>query len=610
MLSVFSPTRQRNNTKQVFGFDIETYDRNREFYCGSIYGDNIQRTFFDKEDMIDFLKKPMFKNSYVCATNLGFDFAGLFYDMPDELNFRMQFRASDLIFCKTYLNSGRFNPIPKSRSDKSLVLLDTMNYAKLSVSSIGKIIGIPKLEKPDCLGRIPENAQERRRLIEYNMRDSEISQKFIRFLFDNFEKLGATPKTTIAQSSMSLYKNKYLKKAYFRHSQDDLLSQFNAYYGGRVESFKRGKIKNYNYYDFNSLYPSVMRNDYPDPNTLRKNRQNSLFYIENYDGVAEVEIYCPDYVFPLLPFKIDHKLIFPTGNFRGWYSNVELRKAIELGYTIKSVYHNYYFKDNCTPFREFVTDMYEKRMEYKSKGSNMEIVVKLLMNSLYGKFGEKFENRDNVIPLPENIEQLDKYDEVERLGNYVRVVNRLTDPRSHCIPIWAIYTTAYGRLKLYDILRNCDPVYCDTDSVITRKEYADKSGLGELKLEHFIKEGVIIKPKLYGFIDENNNPKVAGKGLPRMDYMEFLRFIENPRCYYERFLKMREALRRKLIPNEIIDTSKECSLSDDKRLWLDSFDPDKLEDSTPFHIADYRKIYKYTSTSNTHDIIKVSYMQT
>ncbi len=44
----------------------------------------------------------------------------------------------------------------------------------------------------------------------YNLKDSEISYKFMRFLFDSFEELGASPKMTIASTSMSLFKNKFL----------------------------------------------------------------------------------------------------------------------------------------------------------------------------------------------------------------------------------------------------------------------------------------------------------------------------------------------------------------------------------------------------------------
>ena len=82
--TVFQPSKQTNFTKNIYGFDIETYDNNRKFYCASLYGKNLKKVFFDKRKIIEYLKLPMFHNSCICATNLQFDFFGTFYDEPEE----------------------------------------------------------------------------------------------------------------------------------------------------------------------------------------------------------------------------------------------------------------------------------------------------------------------------------------------------------------------------------------------------------------------------------------------------------------------------------------------------------------------------------------------
>ena len=171
---------------------------------------------------------------------------------------------------------------------------------------------------------------------------------------------------------------------------------FKAYYGGRTETLKRGEVSDLNYYDINSLYPSVMHGClYPDPNTMRITHKNSRKYIDMYDGVSSVEIHCPDSIkVPLLPYRYDNKLYFPRGTFKGWYSHVELRKAMDLGYILKHVEKTYYYKESCCPFVDYVSDIYAKRMKYKSEGSVMQLIAKLFLNSLYGKFGQKFEDRD------------------------------------------------------------------------------------------------------------------------------------------------------------------------------------------------------------------------
>lgn len=594
---------QRNNTKGLYGFDIETYDNNKKFYCGSVVSDKIKMIFFDKNELIEFFKNPMFKNSYVAATNLGFDFMGVFHKTEEMTNFMLQFRGSDLIYAKTHINNKKFIRNNTKKKLKNLTFIDTLNYAKLSVKQMGKILNLPKLEKPVCLGRLPKSKEEKQELVTYNLRDSEISYKFINFLFNSFSTLGASPKLTIASTSMSLYKNKYLNNTYFRHNTDKLIEEFKGYYGGRVEAFKRGEIRNVYYYDFNSLYPSVMLNEFPDPNTLRicyKDKNTS--YIESYDGISDVDIYCPEMKYPLLPYRLNNKLLFPVGNFRGWYSHLELRKAMELGYVIKKIYKTYYFKENCRPFYNFVNDLYDKRIIYKKHDNPMENVIKIILNSLYGKFGQKFMNRDNWIPIPDTIEELHKIPYTEMIGDYIRIKMEFTEPRSFCIPIWALYVTSYARLKLYDLILRSRPIYCDTDSVITEKEYQDSNKLGKLKLEFPIKYGVVVRPKFYGFVDKNNNERIKIKGLgTQLKYDEFTDFIQNPKTTYKKFMKFKESLRRGFTPNEIQDITKEMSLEDDKRAWESTFNFRELQDSKPLEIID-----GVTETQRAEDMIKAT----
>lgn len=588
--NVLKPTKGRRSSKKIFGFDIETYNKNKNFYCASIYGDDLEKTFFYKSDIIEFFKSNVCRDSIIAATNLSFDFMGIFYKKKDILKSWMLWRGSDLILAVFYIYDGKF--ITKAEATilrkqkkkiRKITFIDTLNYARMSVEKIGKILKIPKLDKPDFLGKFPKTEAQKKELIIYNMRDSEISQKFIKFLYDSFHNIGATPKITIASTAMSLFKNRYLKNKYYRNQISDLLDQFNGYYGGRCEAIGRGEIKNYNYYDFNSLYPSVMLNEFPDPNTLRTSYKNTTSYIENFEGFAEVDIYCPkEFYYPLLPFRFDNKLLFPTGNFRGTYTNVELRRAMELGYTIKKVHKNIYFKNNCIPFREYVTDLYELRKEYKEEKNPIESVIKLLMNSLYGKFGQKFMDRDNWLPMPDTIEELHKYDFLERHGDFIRVKEKFTEPKCFCIPAWCSYVTAYGRIKLHEWVLRSQPIYYDTDSLITKKEYDSSTALGKLKLEYTIKKGIIVKPKFYGFIDSNNKENVRIKGMgTRMNYDDFKKFVNDPTKKYLKFMKFKESVRRGYIPNEIISMSKTMTLEDDKRIWSDKFNKNELQISTP-----------------------------
>lgn len=599
--NVLKATRQKIFDKDFFGFDIETYDENRKFLLASIVGvtrsgEYVERVYYKPEDVVRDLKTDrLFKDSVLFATNLAFDFFGTFFNSDDKSKFHTVFRGSDLLFTKTYYSGdGGFTAqryYGKTRKERpSLTFIDSLNYAKMSVKKMGSVIGVEKLEPPEWIGQYPRDRDQWAEMTRYNIRDSLVTYKFMEFLIESFEHLGATFKYTIASTSMSLFKNKYLGDyEVVQPSKDVLLEVFEAYYGGRTESFKRGSFENVNYYDFNSLYPSVMHDyEFPDPNSMRTVRNVTSHYIQEYEGVSRVRVRVPESFAPPLPYRMeDGKVVFPCGELEGWYSHVELRHAVKHGCTIDRVDKSIYYTRTVRPFKKFVSDMYNLRLEYKKRGSPLQLVTKLFMNSLYGKFGEKFLDKRNTVH--ESVMTLDKLqglEKVERVGEYFTFSSD-TEPKSHCVPIWAVYVTAYGRIKMHEVLVAHDPIYCDTDSIITSDTIAESDRLGDLKLEMRVDKGITVRPKFYALRNDGEcTVKIKGVAK-RLLWSEFFDVISHPRVVYSKFAKFKESLRRGFIPNQVIETHKELSLEDTKRDWRGRrFDPETLQESRPLCIVD------------------------
>jgi len=586
---ILKPTKQKLNNKKLFGFDIETYGQKNDFLLASIVGENYEKLFYTKEEFIKEIRtNTIFKDSIIYATNLGFDFFGIYFN---EGGFRLCHRGGRLLSAKSFFYKKKFqaNGKVKTKSLKSITFIDSMNYAMLSVKEMGENIGMPKLEHPFFLGKMPKNEEEWEIMRKYNIQDSTITLNFMIRLKEGFELLGATMGMTLASTSMSLFKNKYLDKDYILPSSDNILEHFKSYYGGRTEAFKKGVIRDYYYYDFNSLYPSVMRdNVFPNPSTLRISSLGDLNLIELYEGCSDVLIECPYMRYPLLPYRKDNgRVIFPYGKFRGWYTHIELREALKLGYKIIKIFKTHYFSKVCKPFESFVNDLYELRKKYKKEKSIMQYVIKITMNSLYGKFGQRFLKLDNWIheSLFDEKEFLNTLN-IETIGNYVRVTKN-TEPSTFCIPIWASYVTAYGRLKLYNEIIQHNPVYVDTDSLLIDHEIKSSDKLGDVKLEKNIVFGFIVRPKFYATRDSNGEEEPHIKGLgTKINFQEFENILINPVKRYTKFAKFKEALRRGLVPNEIIDIEKNFSLEDEKREWKGKFNKLKLQDSEPLYIED------------------------
>ncbi len=173
--------------------------------------------------------------------------------------------------------------------------------------------------------------------------------------------------------------------------------------------------------------------------------------------------------------------------------------------------------------------------------SSIRNVAKLLMNSLYGRFGMHTDNSiTELVPLERTRELMKIYPiiSVISLGG-LELINYIVDsaispsakawkkskyqlPGQTNVPI-AASITAYSRMiinqfKLHALNSGLDIFYSDTDSLVLSgklsAEYIDPAKLGLLKLEHVIEEGYFVAPKIYWLINDKGVEVSKCKGFP------------------------------------------------------------------------------------------------
>lgn len=600
-MSMLKPLIRPIKHYQNIGFDIETESKNNNFYMASLFfSEEDIKIFYDKNELLDFIKNnPIkFKNSKIWAHNLSFDFAGVFLDTKNFPHFKIIQRGSDFISAKSYIYDKKFNfsSNKENHHQTSITFCDTMSFFKSSLETIGKIIKFEKMEKPDFLGRIPDTEKEKVYLEKYNINDSRVTKYFADFLQSSFNALGGEFKNTIASTSMDIFKRKYLKDEYFVPNISDLEIQYNALYGGRTEILKRGFTENrFNVYDFNSLYPSVMKeNLFPNPNTMSRYSYMDIDTIKNYEGFCYIEFsYLEDSIIPYLCQRMPTKLLFPCGKLKGYYTFFEIRKALDYGYKIIKIGKGYYFRKSADFFSEFVTDMYKKRREFQKENNPLELPVKIVMNSLFGKFGQKIDRMS--IEYVDNLSK-EEYRESEQIGmtDFYRVKKRAKQREiSFTIPILSAYTTAYARDKLYTAIEPIqeDIFYMDTDSIFTIKTLPNGSELGQLKLEYKVQKAYLIKPKFYYLLTDvikegKTIEKCKIKGVSRVDdFNKFYNLIKNKSVSFDKIVKFKESLIQDLPINSWHEVTKKLNFNDDKRLWKNKeIDLKSLEDSKPIKL--------------------------
>ena len=586
MSDILRPLKKKLKSSKFASFDTETFSSDNNFYLVGIMHDNKYECFYDIDKFYNYIRTRL-KGYVIVATNLSFDLTSIFFNSKYWNEFEI------------LSNSGFMLQAENKKLD--IVFRDTLNYHKASVKQLGKIINSPKSEAPNFLGQKPKNPLEEYELREYNKQDCFVTLKFMEWFQNQINSLGGQVKMTLASTSMDIWKRNYnnmiiCKEDYMlkKHNIEVNIREklFKAYYGGRTEVLKRGFAEDLNYYDFNSLYPSVMLDTLPLPNSVQYFKNGALNEILNREGVSHIKISNDTDELPLLPFRQDGKLTFPKGVFSGWYSHIELREAINNGYTILKVYETISYSLQFSPFHRYVIDLYSKRKKAKLKNDSSQLIYKLLMNSLYGKFGERkhmkikyFDlmhmSKKDIINLQN--EHYDKNVSISDSGKGYYTEEE-TCNSSHVLPIIPIYITAKARIKLWRIARLHDPYYMDTDSIVTKSVLASSKELGELELEHHIDTGIFIKPKMYYFKD-GNEEVVKLKGVPHVNLDQFKEVLRGETIKYNKFVKLKEGIRRNLKINSIIEIEKNINLEDNKRLWLKKFDL-ILEESEPLMVVE------------------------
>jgi hypothetical protein len=373
----------------------------------------------------------------------------------------------------------------------------------------------------------------------------QIISKFSVLIFNNF-KVDPIKVLTLPALAMKIWKMSFMPKdtVYQIHN----LIEYNirqSYTGGAVDVYIPHNKDNETlyYYDVNGLYPSVMLNN-PMPTgkpiaflgDIRKTNPSAF-------GFFYCNINSPTYLeHPILQRSIKTsngiRTIAGLGTWQGWIFSAEMDNAVKFGYKFE-ILKGYKFKKGNL-FFDYVNNLYNLRLNYP-KGDPMNLIAKLLMNSLYGKFGMKDEM--TKLEIFDNTTDQDKEFVSEIIDTYGTTVNYINEFGNFIIicrnysPIYynekndlfhgsevniaiASAITAYARIHMSYFKNNPDfkLYYSDTDSAITNKPIPNEmvgKELGQMKLEYKIKKAVFLAPKVYGLITDTGEEIIKVKGLSK-----------------------------------------------------------------------------------------------
>lgn len=318
-----------------------------------------------------------------------------------------------------------------------------------------------------------------------------------------------------------------------------------SYYGGNSNAFSR-QCDRLDGYDINSAYPAEQMKELPVGDWRSVNAHEALqCYMQNKAGLYYVKAYQDPCNMAILPRRdgATGRVIWATGEIRGLYVLREAQLA-EQECRHFAIEGALIWDRTAAIYKRYIETCYELRDKYKKAGDNYEHVIKILMNSLYGKLAQnckqstlyKFDCVDDT-PECENLPPNIEWDPIHGTNYWVKTVTGIVPESAK--PYQAAYITGNVRVNIFNFAKPViDHVaYIDTDCIYTRKPITENLGsaLGEFKHEGVFYNWRCIGPKVYNYSKEVNGvlqETHKAKGVPflrqdKKNYSEFVAATNN-----------------------------------------------------------------------------------
>jgi hypothetical protein len=380
----------------------------------------------------------------------------------------------------------------------------------------------------------------------------QVLDKFNQLIFSKYN-LNIHNNPTLSSLAFAIFRAHYLKDYKIPLIGGKVLADIReGYFGGHTDMYipNAPQGEKIHVYDVNSLYPFVM-SEYKMPIGNIQYFEGDIYKTnKNPYGFFLAEIQAPKNLnIPILltKAKINNVLrtLAPLGKWTGVIFSDELMNAKlkDFGYKIKVLKgYTAFGLESEFIFKDFITDLYKIKSTH-SKDHPMYLISKLLMNSLYGRFGmheETFLTKNDIVNNKELIEMMEDNNifDIMDLGDDSYLITYIPNNKDNdddslfnnmthfniSISLSAAIT-AYARIHMSQFKKSNNKyklLYSDTDSIAINKALPDNmigKELGKMKLEYIFNKAVYLGPKVYGGITTEDKEIVKVKGYKNKDQL-------------------------------------------------------------------------------------------
>jgi len=395
--------RQTIKNLRVIGWDTETKEG------GWVYliANSEKRVLIDREsirrgkvrtlnadEILAFLTQHKYRNATNVFYNLDYDFGVIVKLLPEE-NVREIAKEGKTQYKQykiAWLPRKFFRIQTRNETYAFYDIAQFFQYKPLREASVEFGVGEKMDVDVPTLTKEKEICENIDKIIKYCLNDAVLAKKLADYFYTKMREANIPAVKPISTAFLS--ENYFIAKCdiptFYDAPRRIQLIAYNSYHGGRFEIFRRGYYEGNVYnYDINSAYPFQIAH-LPDLRGLTW-EQTTKFHEDAVLGYYTVKIqYTEEPLIAPIGIKLEDKLKFPIGTFTTTITKREL--DIVRDYANVKILFGYeaWWKENeyteKYPFKEEIYRLYKERQRLKREGNDLQYQIKILLNSLYGKF--------------------------------------------------------------------------------------------------------------------------------------------------------------------------------------------------------------------------------
>jgi len=469
----------------VRGFDTETLDG----YCRLIAcsdGSYIYLNNFDQNNLdqiLSFLSKPEYSETLNFFYNIDFDAAAILKYLPVK-NLKQLYSLS-----KTRYKEWTISYVPRKaftirKGKSSCKYFDLWQYYRKSLENAVQAYISKDLQKDpidrEKLGTDWKYWQKNLpSIISYCIKDARLTQELGDIMQEKLNALGLSFDSPFSTGTISIrYFSQFYDFPRFKPTEWNRYAYL-SYFGGRFEVTQKGYFDNIVVQDIASAYPYQIAN-------LIDINKGEWFKITDLDETADIAFYrvvidkTTDHSIQPLGFRQNGLVFYPEmQNILHYLTQDELLLALDNYDDIEITVIDgwaFYASEPVYPF-EKMREIFEERKKIKESDPILQLVLKIIMNSKYGKAAEKVRKYVKT--------DFSKADDFVYVDDYIPVRTTL-QPGRIFNPVYASLITSRTRVMLVEqALKNPDHVVAMfTDSIFsTKKIVRESSELGGWEVE-------------------------------------------------------------------------------------------------------------------------------